>query len=316
MPGARDRPLVTVTAAGVILGLVLAGCGGDKKVDSGATTTTAVESGSGEEDKEANTVAIDMKDYAFAVVGDVKAGTTTVALQNSGTELHMAAFGRLKEGKGLADVQGALQSEDESAVESVYTPLDAPSAVLSPGQSQELTTDLLGAGSYAVICFIPTAGDGAPHFAKGMVTTFDVAAGAVEATAPDADARYTIDDGTIEGPTTLKTGENTLQMTSAGTGPHEFFVVRKREPDTTYADVDAFFDELFEGDTPPPKGYSDTAPGIIVANTSDLMPGNTIFLVTDLEPGDYMVGCAREGDTTGGQPAKQHTGEILDVTVT
>lgn len=318
MPYARSRPAVLAVLAVTILGLGLAACsGGDDAGDTGtATSTTAVDSGSGEEDAEANTIAIDMTEYAFAIAGELKAGTSTVSIKNSGAEMHMVSFALLKEGKTLADVQAAVQSDDEAAYDSVVAAdVDAPGAVLSPGQSQEVTTDFLGAGTYAVMCFIPTAGESAvvPHLAKGMLSSFTVAEGAVEATAAKPDAEYTIDDGRIDGPTTLRAGENAIRMTSAGTGPHEFFVARKSKPSTTYKDIDDFFTNLFERDAAPPTGYADTAPGIIAASTFDVASGETILVTTDLEPGDYLVGCARKDDENEG--GKQHTGEMLDVTV-
>ncbi|MGI8684780.1 MAG: hypothetical protein ACR2MO_06785 [Acidimicrobiales bacterium] len=318
MPHARNRPVALLLLAVALLGLGLAACSDrDDGSDASLTTTTEAESGSGEEDTEGNTVAIDMKDFSFAISGQLEAGTGTVSLTNSGTEMHMAAFALLKEGKTVADMQGALQSGDDSALDAVVAAqVDAPGAILSPGRSQELTTDLLGAGTYAVVCYIPTAGEATPvpHFAKGMVSSFTVAPGAVEATAARADGEYTVDDGKIEGPTTLKAGENALRMTSAGKGTHEFFVAKKSTPSTTFEDIDTFFAEMLEGAAAPPKGYTDTAPGIIAASTFDVASGKTILVTTELEPGDYLIGCAQSDDEDQG--GKRHTGEILKVTVT
>ena len=319
MPKAPAGRLVLPIMAVAALALGFAGCGSDDEADTSATTTTAVESGSGEEDAEANAISIDMKDYSYAVAGDLKAGTSTVALRNSGVELHMASFGLLQPGKALADVQAALQSEDDSAFGSVFAgELGSPGAILSPGQSEEVTTELLAAGTYAVICFLPAAGGGepVPHFAKGMLATFSVAAGDVETTAPQADAELTIDDGKIDAPDTLKSGETTLQVTSAGEGPHEFFVLKKRKDDVTYKDVDKYFTDLFEGDTAPSAGYAETSPAIIVASSFDIETGKTITITADLEPGSYLIGCARDPDEDEGADAKPHTGEIATVTVT
>lgn len=313
----RNRPAVLLVMA-IVFGTGLAACSDDDGGGSEAsrTTTTVAETGSGEEDAEVNTLAVDMNEYSYALSGQLEAGTSTVSLKNSGVELHMAAFSLLKGGKTQADVQAALQSEDDSAFESVVeAQLDAPGTVLSPGRSEELTTDFLGAGTYAVLCFIPTAGEAAPipHAAKGMLATFTVAPGAVEATAARPDAEYTIDDGKNDGPTTLKAGENALRMTPAGAGPHEFIVAKKSTPSTTYDDIDTFFTDLFESDKAPPTGYADTAPGIIAASSFDVAAGKTILVTVDLEPGDYLIGCALSGEEAGD---KDHTGEMLEVKVT
>lgn len=111
MTEAPARRLALPIMAVAVLALGFAGCGSDDEVDTSATTTTAAESGSGEEDAEANALSIDMKDYSYAVAGDLKAGSSTISLRNSGTELHMASFDLLRPGKALADVQAALQSE-------------------------------------------------------------------------------------------------------------------------------------------------------------------------------------------------------------
>jgi uncharacterized cupredoxin-like copper-binding protein len=261
-----------------------------------------------------------MQDYHFALSGRLQAGTnTTLALRNSGAEMHMAGLGLLKTGKNLADVQAALASEDSAAFDSVLDHrVDTPGGILSPGQSQQVTAGGLTAGTYAIVCFLPAAGDGTPHFAKGMIATFDVAPGpaAAPTAVPKADADYTISDGHITGPTTLRAGAAALRVTSAGVGPHEFFVMRKRRPATTYADVDAFFTNLFESDTPPPKGYADGAPAIIVASSFDVASGQSVLVRSTLAPGDYLIGCARKPDASEGGAAKEHSGEILDVTVT
>lgn len=319
MSTARSRSLALLLAAAALLAVGLAGCSSDDKgTGSANTTTTKLDTGSGDEDAEANTLALDMQDYSFGVTGELKPGTTTLAMKNSGTEMHMAAFFRLKQGKTLADLQAALGSEDENAMSGVTDgEVDSPGGLLSPGQAQEVTTDFLGAGTYAVVCFLPTAGEqtAVPHFAKGMINSFQVGGAPTEATAPKADATYTIDDGRIDGPKTLKAGENILKMTSSGKGPHEFVVVKKRTPETTYDDIDKFFTGLFESQTPPPKGYLDNAPGVVVADTFDVATGNTVSVAADLQPGSYLIGCAREPDEDEGD-AKPHTGELLDVTVT
>lgn len=316
MPFAPSHRLVLLAMA--LLGLGSAGCSKDDGAGTEATTTTTTVAASTDTgtDAAARAVSIDMQDYAYRITGAAKAGTTTVSLKNSGTELHMAALGLLKEGKTIDDVKAALQSEDGTALDAAYSEVGSPSALLSPGQSQLVTADLLGAGRYAVICFLPTAGEQSFHFARGMVGTFEVATGGLAAMESPADAGYTIEEGKIDGPMTLKAGPNILRVTSSGTGPHDFYVLRKRRPGVTYADVDGFFSDVFEGATPPPKGYADSSPAVIVANTFDVEAGNTVTITTALEPGDYLIGCAHEDDPDGGAAAEQHTNEMLEVTVT
>lgn len=323
MPRTRTCPPALAVVAALLLGLGLAACTDERSPPGVVATTSSAPptAGPGAAAGAAgadNRVEVDMAEYRFGVTGGLVAGTGTIGLRNSGTEMHMAAFGLLRPGRTLADARTALASEDAGAYDAVFAAdVDAPGAILSPGQSQELTTDVLGAGTYALMCFIPTAGEATPvpHLAKGMLATLVVAPGAAKADATiPAGAEYRIGDGSIQGPTSLPAGRTTLRMTSGGTGPHEFFVVRTVTPTTTYADVDAYFTELFEGLAAPPKGYADTAPGVITASTFDVASGRSVLVSTTLVPGHYLIGCASED--ASGDRASQHAGEILQVTVT
>ena len=312
----RSRSVVVLWSVVAVLAMGSVACGDDGDEGTSATTTTEPDTGSGDEDAEANILTIEMKDYSYAISGALTAGASTVSMTNSGEEMHMASIARLVAGKTLADIQDALQSEDEAAFSSLFEDeLGAPGGFLSPGQSQEITTDGLEEGSYAVICFLPTAGESLPHFAKGMVSTFDVAEGTADVTKPQPDAEFTIDDGQTDGPDELKAGETTFQVASAGDGPHEFFVMKKNQPGTTYDQVDQFFTNLFESETPPPVGYAAQAPAVIVASSFDIEAGASVSVTTDLEPGSYLIGCALEPDGEDGAQAKPHEGEILEVTV-
>lgn len=312
----RRRP-VPLLALLTVLVVAFVACGDDDDdSDAAATTTTmAAGTGGGADENAANAVTIDMKEYAFDVAGSIKAGDSTVVMRNTGQEMHMTAFALLKEGMALSDVQAALASGDESAFEGVVEKeVDSPGGLLSPGQTMEITTPFLDAGTYALLCFIPTVGEDVPHVAKGMVNTLEVAEGDVSLS-PDTDARYTIEDGEVDGPTSLDAGSVTIEMSPAGEGPHELIVARKKAPTTTFEQIDAAFTALFEGGTPPAPGYADALPAVIAGNTFDVESGQSVFMTLDLAPGDYLIGCAREPDEEGGG-GEAHTGEMLDVEVT
>lgn len=309
----RRRP-VALLALLTALVLAFVACGDDDDDSDAATTTTAAGTGGGAEENAANAVTIDMKEYAFDVAGSIKAGDSTVVMRNTGQEMHMTAFALLKEGMALSDVQAALASGDESAFEGVVEKeVDSPGGLLSPGQTMEITTPFLDAGTYALLCFIPTVGEAVPHVAKGMVNTLEVGEGDVSLS-PNTDARYTIEDGEIDGPTSLDAGRMTIEMSAAGEGPHELIVARKKAPTTTFEQIDAAFTALFEAPTPPAPGYAEALPAVIAGNTFDVESGQSVFMTLDLPPGDYLMGCAREPDEEGAGEA--HTREMLDVEVT
>lgn len=317
MASPRRRPLVTLLAAvgALCLGASACSSGDDERGTRPSEPSAPTSAAAGEErPAEPNIATVEMTEYAFTVTGSLVAGHTTVALRNSGAELHMAGLALLKPGKTLADVQQALQAQDEAAAEAVIAQeIGAPGGLLSPGAFQEVTTAFLQPGSYALVCFIPSVGDGVPHFAKGMVATLDVAEGSAVVNL-DADAEYRVGDGAIEGPATLAAGRRTLRVTGSGGGPHEFIVFRRRDPAATFEQLDTAFTALFAAGRPPPPGYADGLPAVIAASTFDMAPGSTIFVAVDLEPGMYFVGCAREPEE--GEPGGTEHRELVEVTVT
>lgn len=318
MPASRRRPATHLAVAMAVVALVLAGCSGDG--DRSATTATTAPGtgaggGDGGDDEAANTVGVEMRDYAFDVSGRARAGDVTLAVKNSGRELHMAAFSRMKPGRTLADVRAAAESEDEAAFAEVFEEdPGAPGTFLSPGRSEELTIASLEAGTYAILCFLPTAGEGVPHLAKGMLNTLVVEEGEARGDL-EADATYAVGDGDIDGPTTLAAGRTTLRMTSGGAGPHELLVVRKKDVTSTFQQIDQAFDSLFESETPPAVGYADGLPAVIAASSFDVASGASVLVTLDLEPGQYFIGCGREPDDGAGPDAAAHD-ELVEVTVT
>lgn len=300
--------------AAIVAVVLLAGCTGNRDGggDGGAresSTTAAVPPST--QATAANTVTIGMREYGFDVGGPLVAGTGTVAFRNDGREVHMAGFGLLRSDKTVDDVIEALASEDAAAFEQVFEKeLDAPGGLLGPGEAMEVTTPFLAAGTYAVMCFVPTAGEDVPHSAKGMVAELEVTEGDARPPAPSPAAAYAIEGGTITGPAALPAGRTTLEVRSGAGGPHEVLVARKRSPTTTYAEIDAAYTSLFEGEVPPAPGYPDTLPAAIAGNVFDVPAGSTILLTIDLEPGDYLVGCARRPDD-----GPEHTGELIEVRV-
>jgi hypothetical protein len=299
--------------AAIVVAALLAGCaGGDDGTDGAAqrSSTTAPTTATTEV-AAANTVAIGMRDYGFDVGGPLVAGTGSVAFRNDGREVHMAGFGLLRDDKTVDDVIEALASEDGAAFEQVFEKeLDAPGGLLGPGEAMEVTTPFLEAGTYAVMCFVPTAGEDLPHSAKGMVAELEVTEGDARPPAPSPAATYTIAANTVTGPAALPAGRTTLEVRSGAGGPHEVLVIRKKSPTTTYAEIDAAYTSLFEGEVPPAANYPDTLPAALAGNVFDVPADTTIFVTLDLAPGDYLVGCARRPDD-----GPEHTGELLEVKV-
>lgn len=305
------RRMVGPLAAAALVALVSA-CTGDDDSSGAGGPSTSGDTAETTVAAAANAVTIDMHEYRFDVGGPLVAGTTTVALRNSGREVHMAGFGRLREDKTLDDAIEALASEDAAAFEQVFAEeLDAPGGLLGPGEAMEVTTPFLGAGTYAVMCFVPTVGEEVPHSAKGMVAELRVAEGDNRPPVPRADAVYLIGDGSIDGPSALPAGRTTLEVRSGPDGPHELTIARKKAPTTTHAEIDAAYTSLFEGEVPPAAGYADALPAAIAGNVFDVREGASVVVTLDLRPGHYLIGCARQPED-----ADEHRDELLEVVVT
>lgn len=115
-------------------------------------------------------VRMTLTDYAFDIAPELTAGRHTLHVTNAATQPHEIALMRLAPGKSpqdfLAWMEGGMQGPPPA------TPIGGTS-LLSQGQSNLLTMDL-EAGEYALFCFVPDAGDGAPHVAHGMVRQITV----------------------------------------------------------------------------------------------------------------------------------------------
>ncbi len=190
-------------------------------------------------------------------------------------------------------------------MEFVETDLGTPGHILQPGQSQSITTDVLEEGSYVMLCFIPTEGEGKPHFAKGMVAGFEVGKGESKAEEPEADETITLgDEAEPTGvPADLKAGEHTFKLTSSGSKSKDF-IIASQEPGKEFTAFDEFFDAEFEKEGGPAKGAAERAPGTIYANTFALEPGESLWVTVNIPSGEtYFVSATNsespegEGDT-------------------
>jgi hypothetical protein len=167
-----------------------------------------------------------------------------------------------------------------------------PGAIMSPGETAEVTSPTLKVGTYALICFIPGEGDGVPHFAEGMVGQLDVLAGTAPAL-PTADATYKLAAGkAVEGPTTLTAGRHTLLFEAAAGSAQLEPALARLNAGTTFASLDAAITKLFESDTPPAKGAATKVGGQVVYGGLDLGDVTSFYLTVDLKAGTYVIDAA------------------------
>ena len=286
--------LVRVLVAGALVA-ALGACGDDDDTeDAGSATTTTVAGGGSSE----NELSVEMVDYGYKVDGAVKGGLVTISSRNTGAEWHMAGFGKLKAGATVEQLTTALQAageggdqEEDPTAAFIEEELGSPGHILQPGSSQSLTVDLTP-GNYVMLCFLPTEGEGTPHFAKGMVGSFTVEAGDAGAEEPQAEATVTLADEAepVGVPTELEAGEHTFAVTSTGSNGKDF-IIGQLDDDKPFDAFDEYFSTLFEQEGGPPKGAAAQAPGRIHASTFEIEPGQTIYVTVELEPGKtFFVG--------------------------
>ncbi len=243
------------------LALFAAGCGGDDEPEQLAITAT---------------------DFAFAVDGDLKPGTTEIHLENAGQFEHHVQLLRID---GDQTVEEAIEAIEGPPVDWL-TPYGGVGP-LSPGESATVV-DRLPAGRYALVCFLDDP-DGVPHFAKGMVAEFTLRGDENEADLPEADIEITgTGDGSgsnyaFQAPASVEAGEVNIRFTNAGFEAHEVGLVRV--PDgTTVEQVLG----VFSGETAPPSGFE----AVSIGGVQGILPGAGQIATLDLKRGLYVLICA------------------------
>ena len=291
----------------------------DASEDAGDDVTSG-DDGSGEDDASDDdeavsaTADVTMVDFGYEVSGTLGAGVQSFTTRNDGDELHMMGIGKLKDGASIEAFAAALTEQGEEGgtderaeedateegnesgeegggdpfAEFIEGEVGTPGHILLPGVEQTITLPTgLDAGSYALICFIPSEGDGVPHFAKGMVNELVVTDEDGGGTAPTPSGEYSLaDDAEPAGPAELSAGEVTLAVTNDGEIGKDFIVANLDEGED-FSSFDEFFVSTFEGEEPPPEGAAGLAPGEIRGSTFEISPGQTIYLTVELTAGTW-----------------------------
>ncbi len=229
-------------------------------------------------------------DYKFDAPDQIPAGMTTVHLVDNGAELHHVAFVEIKDGKTMADAEQAMKSKgpprawliDHGGVNASH-----------PGGGMASATQMLEAGNYALICFIPSP-DGVPHFAKGMVRPLTVTASSdAGAPEPTADIVMTLKDYSFTLSKPLTSGKHTLRLESSGTQSHEVQLVRLA-PGKKAEDVPGWVEK--------PNG---PPPGEPIGGVPAMQKGSVAYITADFTPGDYALICFLR-DAKDGKPHFVH----------
>jgi len=112
-----------------------------------------------------------LSDYAFGFSQPLAAGSHMIRVKNDAAQPHEVVILRLRPGKKIGDMLAWMEKMEGP-------PPGAPIGGTTPmakGEENIITLDLTP-GEYGMICFVPDAKDGKPHFAHGMMTQFSIPA--------------------------------------------------------------------------------------------------------------------------------------------
>ena len=112
---------------------------------------------------------ITLTDYGFAFSKPLAAGRQTIRVRNVAEQSHEILLVTLAPGKSPMDVAAWAEHPDGPPP---GKPIGGVTGIAKNGEMY-FTADLKP-GRYGLICFLPDAKDGKPHFAHGMVRDFEV----------------------------------------------------------------------------------------------------------------------------------------------
>ncbi|MDQ6872539.1 MAG: hypothetical protein M3037_11135 [Gemmatimonadota bacterium] len=251
-------------------------------------------------------VTVHAKEFAFVAPTTIAAGTTTFRLVNDGKEIHQMSILQLAKGKTLADYAAALKANKPTPW---ATGVGGPNAA-GPGQTIDATVTL-DAGSYVLLCWVPSPGAPVPHVAKGMIQPLTVTAlggvtqaGTSTSYVPEStpDVHLELFEYAFKFSKPLVAGKHTIHVMNSGTQEHEA-VLLKLAPGKSMKDFDAWSENGMKGPSPAQPG-----PGM-----AGLGKGRTGTFDVDLTPGKYGLVCWIP-DAKDGKPHEMH-GMVQEFTV-
>lgn len=105
-----------------------------------------------------------LRDYAYDITPSIRAGLRTVRVENVADQPHEVFIVKLAPGKTAQDMLRWIGTGEGTPP---GTPVSG-TTLLTKGEVNFLTIDF-EPGEYALLCFVPDAGDGREHVSHGMV---------------------------------------------------------------------------------------------------------------------------------------------------
>lgn len=288
--------------AGLMVLLTTASCADEATGAGGAGTET-------DRGAQPNTVRIIERDYAFEISGQPAGGALSIAVENTGSELHEVAFSKLLDGKTFADAKAALESageDDRNPLEGIAdsdSVIDDFGGAQAPGTSYTITGEEVEPGDYILACHIPNA-EGVPLYKLGLLAPVTIAAGS-GGTPQEADLTYTATDDQLEGPETADAGETNIEVVNDSSASREITLL-KLTAGKTMEDAGKFFESAT--DAPPDFGNS---PFDFFTFVFDSERDRTITV--DLTPGQWVIQVPDPDKPFEGPPTEDPHAVVVNV---
>lgn len=237
-------------------------------------------------------------EYAFGIEGQAAPGIQTITFKNAGKEYHELQLVSLDPGYTIADAQKILSVPGAAIPDWVKF---SGGIWAIPAGAQGTMTTRLDPGPYAVLCLLEDsnrpwsqaswrAGQGskrAPHFARGMVNTFEVKGPEAKDPAPTASLSVESSDYAFRSPSEAPVGKATLSLKNNGKEAH--FAGLVRVPDGVQ--YEAFTSALLA-----PLPSTDPAVAVAVAagvagGVGGVSPGGQAWITAELKTGTYVIVC-------------------------
>jgi hypothetical protein len=114
-------------------------------------------------------VTMNLVDYNFKLSTPIKAGARTLRVHNSGAQPHEVELVQLNSGVTLGEFMKWMEKMEGPPPGKALGGI----AGMVPGMTEYFTANFTP-GNYALVCFVPDARDGKPHFAHGMARQITV----------------------------------------------------------------------------------------------------------------------------------------------
>jgi hypothetical protein len=243
----------------------------------------------------ANVVTVVATDFALQLPASLPAGLTTFRLLNHGKQMHHLSVMRLDSGKTVSDGFAALVKAGHGARPAWMHPVGGPNASAPGGESN--ATLVVEPGNYLAFCEIPGPTP-MPHYMKGMVRGFVVAAPSRAAMLPHADLALKMTDYDFVFSHPLTRGMHTIAVTNAASQSHMLVIHRVPSGEAAGTGAKTFVAWAKDPNNRP-------APGVAYGGVTEIAPGTTVVTSQKFEPGTYLLICFVP-DTKDGKPHFMH----------